>query len=312
MRLIRRAPSGTIGNSYVVAFIYLSALFNACQGSQHPGSGKYLLPRETEIPGWVVQENSERYVTTIDEISGVYSKRYRIYGFEGLLAAKYRSMHDPALLTVEIIRLSSALNAFGLFSIERGFSGDESGLNWTSFFSPRGLFFIRGNYYVRMMIDNRLTALKKELLNIAGVIYQKIAQGEDIPGYIALFDGKNFLNNLVYHKGAHPALPLLEDIFLRKKTIDGREYLVFFKRSDSPSRALRIFNRLINNREQPFIATEYGKRKIAFQRKGEDRHVFVSLCREWLFGVLNAGNIQGGDSAVKLLHRELLEFIEGG
>lgn len=312
MRLIHRALSYSIGNPYMVAFIYLSALFNACHVSQHPGSGKDLLPRETEIPGWVVQENSVRYVTTADELSGVDSKRYRIYGFEDLLAAKYRSMHDPALVTIEIIRLSSALNAFGLFSIERGFSGDESGLDWTSFLSPRGLFFIRGDYYVRIMIDNRLPALKKDLLIIAGVIYQKILQGEDLPGYIALFDGKSFLNNLIYHKNDHPELPLLKDIFLRKKTIDKREYLVFFKRSDSPSGALRIFNRLINNEDQPFIATEYGRRKIAFQRKGGDKHIFVSLYREWLFGVLNAENMQGGDAAVKILYRELLEFIEGG
>jgi hypothetical protein len=312
MRLIHRALSGKIGNPSLVAFIYLSTLFFACHTSQHPNSSKNLLPRETEIPGWVVEKNSVRYITTIAELPGEDSQRYGIYGFEELIAAKYRSINDPSVVTVEIFRLNSALNAFGLFSFERGFSGEESGLEWTSFLSLRGLFFIRGNYYIRVMIDNRHNKYKKDLLIISRIIYQKIFQREGLPGYVTLFDGKNYLHNLIYYKNVYPGFPLLEDIFLRKKVINKREYLVFFKRSDSPSRALWVFDRIINNKNQPFIATEYGRRKIAFHRKGEEKHIFISLYREWLFGVLNAEKMKEGDTIVKILYRELLEFIEGG
>jgi hypothetical protein len=312
MRSIHRALSGKVQCAPIVSLFYLLALFVACHGSQHHDSMRNMLPRETEIPGWGIMENSVRYTTDIAEYFGGDVERYKNYGLEELIVAKYRTIHDHSILTVEIFHMSSALNAFGIFSFERGFSGDESGLEWTAFLSARGLFFIRESYYIRLKIDNRENRFKRELLMIAGIIYERIFRGgSGLPEYIGLFNSKNYLNNLIYYRGAYPELPLLKNIFLRKKQVRDREYLVFFKRSDSTSRALRIFDRLINNKKQPFIATEYGRIKIAFHRESIERHIFISQYREWLFGVLYADDIREGRDIIMILYRELLGFIRG-
>ena len=312
MQSIHRALHGKVHYAPIVSLSYLLALFFACSGSQHQDSMRNMLPRETEIPGWGIMENSVRYTTNIDEYFGGDVERYKNYGLEELTVAKYRTVHDHSILTVEIFHMNSALNTFGLFSFERGFSEEESGLEWTSFLSSKGLFFIKGSYYIRLRIDNRKNKFKRELLMISGIIYKRIfLGGSGLPEHIALFNGKNYLNNLMYYKGAYPELPLLKDIFLRKRRIRDRAYLLFFKRSDSSSRALRIFDGLINNKKQPFITTDYGRIKAAFHRESSERHIFISQYREWLFGVLYVEDIREGKDIIGILYRELLWFLRG-
>jgi hypothetical protein len=111
-----------------------------------------LLPKSGEIGEWKFAAASERYVK--DSLYGYIdggAELYLPYGFENVEVGHFtRTPGNPAReIAIEIYRMASPLDAFGIFSVQR--EGDEKSsavLPHPNWIMPGQTAFVKGSYFV--------------------------------------------------------------------------------------------------------------------------------------------------------------------
>jgi len=113
-----------------------------------------LLPPITCGAGWKMEWQPHFYdrETLSDRIDGE-AELYFPYGFERMAAARYDSERNPAFgIDVEIYRMGSLLDAFGMYANYRQKEGSTLGVGAESNFSTSQLFFYQGRLFVHIQV----------------------------------------------------------------------------------------------------------------------------------------------------------------
>lgn len=140
-----------------------------------------LLPKSGEVGEWKLAAASERYVK--DSLYGYIdggAELYLPYGFESVEVGHFaRTPGKPSgEISVEIYRMASPLDAFGIFSVQR--EGEEKssavlpGPNWTL---PGQVAFVKGAYFVTVQ---GVPADEEDVQAMATAIAGRIDPGGDI------------------------------------------------------------------------------------------------------------------------------------
>lgn len=307
MRLIPRVrksvSTGIAGMTALILFGMTCQFFQERTSEIHS-----LLPGNIEVPGWEMIGNPNRYSAGSIQKHQDYARLSEMKDFRELITAQYRSLQSHSLvLTVVIVRMDSFLSAFNQFSVERGFEKRIS-LFPISSQSSQGVYFVKGSYYVKMHLTQKIERLKQEVFAFATTTYRNITEKNLLPQYSSLFSKGESPHNLLYYRDFQGDFPELKNVFLRKRTIEGREYTVFFARRQSPSSALTEFNRIISHPLHPAVVTQFGAKRRAFRGDTSGGYTFLSSYQQWLFGVVNAESLKKGEAIIGVLHKELLEF----
>ena len=127
----------------ISTFLVLSLAFTGCRsgaGEDPPG----------EIQGWEKTSHSARH-TAADlhkHLNGGAAK-YLAYSIQELRVQEYRRLSDGFTATVELYRMDSPDNAYGVYSCDRGGEHPE-GLGEEASYEGGLLQFCRGAHYVRV------------------------------------------------------------------------------------------------------------------------------------------------------------------
>lgn len=272
-----------------------------------------LLPRDTDTPGWTMPAGPKKFkAEEVSAFAGARAEDLRRYGFEEAVSAEYASLNDPGrTLAMEIIRLRNPLDAFGIFSIERGFDYQPSGIGADSCRSRGVLALVRGPYYIRVMAAKdyaNVAGDMEALARVAGANITPENGDAELPVWAGLLGGSDPRFNLAWYPGGHPAIPSLRAFFLRKIVLFNQERLVFFTRRDSAPSAAGEYGVLLNDRSSPFFLLGGGEPKMAFRKSERDTLVFLCHSREWIFGVMNASGIEDGKKTARALWGEIRSF----
>lgn len=120
--------------------------------SQAKGDMEELLPPVTCGAGWKMEGKPLFYDrdTLSDRIDGE-AELYFPYGFERMAAARYASEKNPAAgIDVEIYRMGSLLDAFGMYANYRQKDGSAIKVGADSNLSPLQLFLYQGRLFVHI------------------------------------------------------------------------------------------------------------------------------------------------------------------
>ena len=125
---------------------------------------KNTLPTPGFDPDWVMKDRVILYNndTLFEHINGE-ADLYFPYGFDMLATATYVNKKDPELwLVVDVYRMDSLLNAFGIYSNYRRADAAGATIGAEGFVTTSQLMFYQDRYFVRIQVTGA-TSLEQEL-----------------------------------------------------------------------------------------------------------------------------------------------------
>jgi len=269
----------------------------------------HLLPRESDIPGWEIVDGPRRFDrTTMALYMEADSELLREYRAVGVATALYRPLGDrPGTVTVWVYRLGSPLEAFGFYgrktaTVPRIPAPSMGSHDVTAFRS--GLLLRKGAHFVSIVTDGPEAG--GELVMFARSILEAIPPSEyGVPGWAKLFDEGAGKDEIVYYPKGIYGIPLEAGMFVRRKTIKGKAYEVYYSRRPSVATALRDFTALLDGESGGFTLASSGERQVAFRMRSDGGYVFAARSGDIIFGLLWAGTVADGNGAVDVLMDEI-------
>jgi hypothetical protein len=211
---------------FVALLLALSVPFNTLAGDEMGG----LLPPVTCGSSWVIEGKPLSYdrETLSDRINGE-AELYLPYGFDRMAAARYIHGKNPESgMDVEIYRMGSTLDAFGMFANYRQMDGRSLSVGAGSNLSGSQLFLYQGRYFVHIQTTGSSIADQGALSGCAQAVAALLPGASAKPSEISVFDRPEVL------KGTERYLPqsLLGYDFLNKglmadASLDGKQLQIF-------------------------------------------------------------------------------------
>ncbi|HOO72056.1 MAG TPA: hypothetical protein PK926_09860 [Spirochaetota bacterium] len=268
-----------------------------------------LLPRETDTPGWLVRNRELLLPEQMTDDNRIYA----LFNAEKCARAFFYSLADERLtLMVEIIKFPTPFHCFGLFSFERGFDTPFIESAEDSYLTQKGMFVWKGDYYVKVTsTENTLPTKEFRVFgSIASGNISSLASRVKLPPHVYTFSDNYSTKDLVYYIQGHRLLPGSEKVFVRKKVIFDEQRYVFFVRYDSSLAATEGYVKILNSASPGFIMAKEGDLQMNFRKGDGKRYVFLSIHREYLFGVLNAEDTANGQRIMVKLDKELADYYK--
>lgn len=263
-----------------------------------------LLPRDTDVPGWVRTDSFSSYRGK--DVKN-YNRDYADIGIEKMAFCVYKLLDNPETeIKLEVIKFDSVLDAYGFYSIKRG-PGifDISVVNeyYTNTFSVIQI----GEYVLYSQTEKTESLLKndlKTLVNIPVLYIGKNYIQDRLPAKL------NILRNtdgygVLYSIKAYYKLPLLNNIcftqWLRNKEIID----VFLTDCDSFYNAYKIFKKCTENN---YIIISSDNIHTAFKKEPDGRYSFISINDKWIFGCWSVSNFNEGKRILNEIQSKIEDY----
>jgi hypothetical protein len=294
-----------------ILFLILVFNFFSCTLFQTTENTDALLPSETETPGWKLDGPVKEFTNNNlrEYIKEPELTLLNTYGFKELYTAKYKNIsRRNNEITAEIFTMDSPLNAFGILSMERVENSKEENLSDYSYSTPVALFFVKDNYYIKIKSGSEYMNSIEDLRIFSKIILDKIKDANPLPRYLSLFEKKDNKDSLIYWIGGHPKLQILREVFTRKTDIFEKNKTVLFTKRDSSYISMGEFSNLLKNKQ--FILSNAGDSQTAFLKLNDNDYIFISVFKEWIFGI-NSESMAEGEKSINFLFNDLKDYIKG-
>src|SRR4030042_2048396 len=264
------------------------------------------MPRETDVPGWVIARQYR--LNDMKKIERVIPY-HTDYDPVELVAADYNYLSDTSrIIRVEIIRFHSSLDAFGLYSRERGFDAAVLFMDKCTYSSEHGIFFRLGKYYVKISGENLNEKERASFEQFRGVVRQNLKKHtveEQLPDYLPPLSGGNSTRNVIYYKKGIDTIPGGQALFVMRRAIAGRNYDIVSAKLPAMLASQHEFHRILKSSDRAFMLSRIGNLQLAIRIISDSEYLFISWYKHWIFGVLNAENMNEGNRVILYLFGEI-------
>ena len=209
------------------------------------GEMENLLPPISCGAGWKIEGKPALYdrETLSDRINGE-AELYFPYGFDRMAAARYASGKNPAAgMDVEIYRMGSPLDAFGMYANYRQKDGRSQAVGAESNLSGSQLFLYQGRHFVHIQTTGSDAAEPVALIECARTVAAQLPVNVNRPPELAVFDRPEII------KDSERYLPknLLGYDFLNRgimadAVVNGTNFQIFLLLATTPESALAVFD----------------------------------------------------------------------
>ncbi len=207
---------------------------------------KNLIPPISCGVGWNIEGKPLVYdrETLSDRIDGE-AELYFLYGFDRMAAARYVSEKSPGTgVDVEIYRMGSLLDAFGIYANYRQNGGCALTVGTESNLSGSQLFLYKGSHFVHIQVTGANNAVPDALTECGRAVASRMPGNNDRPPELSVFDRPEVV------KGTERYLPesLLGYDFLNKgimadAVVDGTNIQIFRLLDKTSVSAKAVFDR---------------------------------------------------------------------
>ena len=151
---------------------------------------KELLPPVSCGAGWKIEGKPLFYDrdTLSDRINGE-AELYFPYGFDRMAAARYASEKNPgAGMDVEIYRMGSLLDAFGMYANYRRKDGRALAVGAESTLSGSQVFLYRGRHFVHIQVTGTGDSNPDALAECGRAVASRLPGSDNRPPELSVFD----------------------------------------------------------------------------------------------------------------------------
>ncbi len=270
-----------------------------------------VMPRETDVPGWVVER---QYRTSSSWRMAQIGPLYSEHDPSGLAITEYAHLSDKSkTVRVELIRLGSSLDSFGFFSRERGFDGSYRFIDDNTYASAKCLYARIGRYYIKISFENlgdQEANIPEQFLAVVRENLKKLAGDDLLPDQLFLFSKKSSTRDIVYYKRKMDAIPGLSNAVVVRNTLTGKKHDLVYATCSSSYNAEQEYMDILKAGGNNYIMTRIGKLQPAIRIISETEYLFICQYKQWIFGVLDADTMDEGNLILGYLLTEIKDRIE--
>ncbi|HDP80517.1 MAG TPA: hypothetical protein ENN21_06705 [Spirochaetes bacterium] len=288
--------------------IVVILLLSGCAGADHSGT-RWKIPAEADVPGWKFRSAPLHYdrsniVLYLKDRKNTYAE----YGFRELTVARYIRVDDEnAGLTLEFFLMGSDLNAFGIFSRERGQAvlAGHPPLNRLGVDSKRcyaGEHFLAcrgGPYYWKLYPSGPGKIPPGDIRAFLSTVNRQVpSAGNPLPSPCRELAEKGEIDHIVYYPAAFDGVTGLENVYSGIMPLRGRDSVVVYAFREDSAAALREFMGLVNNEANRFILKSTAPYQSAFRVRDDGKYTILGQSGRWLLGVVGAGSLEQGEAVM--------------
>ena len=243
----------------------LLLLFHVPLGTLAAGDMEGLIPPISCGAGWEIEGKPLFYDrdTLSDRIDGE-AELYFPYGFDRMTAARYASQKSPgAGMDIEIYRMGSLLDAFGIYANYRRNDSRARTVGAESNLSSSQLFFYQGRHFVHIQVTGSDDAVPDALAECGRAVASRLPGNKNRPPELSVFDRPEVV------KASERYLPqsLLGYDFLNKgimadAVVEGANLRIFLLLGETAESASAAFDRYRSQLNRGKI--ESGRENTAF------------------------------------------------
>ena len=276
---------------------------------------KNILPTPGFAPDWVIKERVVLYNsdTLFDHINGE-AELYFPYGFDMLATATYLNKKNPDVwVVVDVYRMGSLLDAFGIYSNYRKADAAEAVTGAEGFVSSAQLMFYQDRYFVRIQVTGA-ASLEQDLFVACGrTVSRNLPPHAGRPGELEILMG---IPGVVTKSERYLAQSLLGYAFFRRGMIadamlGGERVQVFVVFENSPDAARKAFDdyrSYLKAEGQEMNATGTTGRISLTAVDPLYRGVFVEQSGPYLIGVIRMKEASAAKPIVEKLRERLFKW----
>jgi hypothetical protein len=251
-----------------------------------------LLPAGGFAEGWVMDEKPALFTqdTLFDHINGE-AELYIPYGFDALATARYMKKDAAGQeIAVDVYRMGSLLDAFGIWSNYRKADAPGCALGADCVLSSSQMLFYQDRYFVRLQATGTPAPAQDVFLACGRALSQKLPQGKGRPGELELLRVRGVVPKTErYLPQSVLGYPFFRRGLTAEANLTGQRAQVFVVIEDSAAAARKAFDRyLASLKEEGRMATLSGKEgRISLE--GIDPlygKVIVELSGRYLIGAI--------------------------
>lgn len=295
MRILRKKP-------LMIAFLIM---VSSCIFMPKKIAITDLMPRETDVPGWVVT----RQVKSSGKKIAAVTTACALYNPQEYVAVLYTNLSDKKkTVTAEVFTFSSALDAFGAFSVERGFAESNKFVSDDDYSSARGLFFRVGKNYVRIAGEGLGEQAVETLDQFRVVLQQNMKMPSNIdlfPDNMFIFSADRSTRNIIYHKHGIDSIPGTGPLFVTRRPLFEKMYLSWNMKLPGAYDADRKFQDILKQGSGELLLNKIGKLPVAVRIIKDREHLLICCYKNWIFGVLDAETMDRGNNILVVLFSEI-------
>ena len=255
-----------------------------------------LLPPLSCGAGWKIEGKPVFYdrENLSDRINGE-AELYFPYGFDRMAAARYASVKNPGVgMDVEIYRMGSLLDAFGMYANYRQKNGRPLAAGAESTLSASQLFLYQGRLFVHVQVTGTVDANPDAIAECGHAVASRLPGASNRPPELSVFDRPEVV------KGTERYLPqsLLGYDFLNKgimadAVIEGTNLQMFLLLGTTAESASGAFDRYRTQLAQ--VKIEPGGKRAVFLEGVDPLYgpVIVLKKEECLAGALKFSGKKG-------------------
>ncbi len=290
-----------------IIFMFFAALLvTSCSLFPRTATISDVMPRETDVPGWVVERN---YRTGSARKIGHFSPLYGEYDPAELAITEYAHLSDKSrTVRVEMIRMGSSLDSFGFYSRERGLDGACRFIDDNTYTSERGLFSRIGRYYVKISYENLGDQEGGTIEQFHGVVKEnlrKIAGDDTLPDRLFIFANRRSTREMMYYKRDVDAIPGLKDAVVVRRAFAGKKYDLVYAVLPTSFDAEQEYHGILKAGGNGYVLSKIGKLQPAIRIISDTEYLFICQYKQWIFGVLNADTMKEGNLILGYLLTEI-------
>ncbi len=259
-----------------------------------------LLPADNQVPGWLRSSNPRTYrANNLWEYIDGAADGYLVYSFQQVVTADYKN--GKTQVVIDIYEMNDALNAFGIYSVERMPNYHFVNVGVQGYLEGSALNFWKGKYYVKVVAFEVSERVKEALVALGKAVVKNISGKFSEPRFLRNFPAKNLLaNSIKYIAKDVLGHSFLANGFTAEYTIGGKKVTMFLIESpdqDATKKSFDAFKKHLSQSGKIEPITNLGKEAFAGQDSYYGKAIVFYDARV-MGGVLSVSDNQVG---IKLL-----------
>jgi hypothetical protein len=168
------------------------------------------------------------------------AQHYKDYVVQGLVQTKYRvGLEGTERLDVQVYRMSDNVNAFGVYSVQRNKEAQPAEIGARGCASELTADAVKGQYYVRLVLDKAVPESRDSLVRFAAYIAGKLPGDNALPALLKAFPEKDRVaNSEEYLAPGFLGRSYLKGGYRVLYETDGKKYSMFLTNAGSPDDAI--------------------------------------------------------------------------
>jgi len=261
-------------------------------------NGKSIMPVPGCLQGWLIDNTVKTFNpdNLYRHINGE-AELFLLYGFKSLKTAVHTSKDNPdKSLAVDIYKMGSPLDAFGIYSRYRSPGVPDGKIGSSSFINDSQIMFHKGDYFIQISASGAVNPKQEEFIACAEAIEKNIPSGSSRPKELEMLNIPDVIPNTeIYISHSVLGYTFFKKGLVASANVDGDYVKIFVIFGGSKKESANMFEDYVKYLKGVDIKPQIdikGNTTSLFTKDPLYKDVVIIRFDRYLFGATNVKDLK--------------------